>query len=377
MGDERSASRKWGRRILVTFNVLAALSLLASYLATHVAPSSFWPLSFFGLGYPVILLVNGLFFVWWLFRKQRKLLLISALSILVGCGHFSDFFQLSTKGDHDDSGKESFKLLSYNVRLFDLYNWQNNTKTRNQIFDLLEKADADILCFQEFYHTDRRGYFETKDTLVQFLKAKNIHADFTYYPKGQQHFGAVTLSRFPIVNKGVIDIDRKVDNHVIFCDIKINEDTLRVYNAHLASLSFRKDDYDLISEVNNVYVDSTTYSRGRKILSKLKHAFLMRERQINTIMEHIDASPHPVVLSGDFNDTPVSWAYRQCNSRMTDAFIESGNGIGATYVGAIPSLRIDYIFHSDQLRSYQFEVHPEELSDHRAIECWMQFMPAE
>jgi endonuclease/exonuclease/phosphatase family metal-dependent hydrolase len=51
--------------------------------------------------------------------------------------------------------------------------------------------------------------------------------------------------------------------------------------------------------------------------------------------------------------------------------VESGSGIGHTYIGDFPSFRIDHILHSEAIRTWDFNTVPDKLSDHRAITCRM------
>ena len=84
--------------------------------------------------------------------------------------------------------------MSYNVRLFDLYNWSDNKTTRDKIFDQLGGQNADILCFQEFFYTEQKGQFETRDTLLTFLEAKNYREAYTHKMRGGQYFGIATFT---------------------------------------------------------------------------------------------------------------------------------------------------------------------------------------
>jgi endonuclease/exonuclease/phosphatase family metal-dependent hydrolase len=87
------------------------------------------------------------------------------------------------------------------------------------------------------------------------------------------------------------------------------------------------------------------------------------------IAEHMNRSPHPVVYCGDMNDVPMSYGYTMLREQLDDAFVENGRGTGGTYIGKLPSFRIDHILHSEALESWNFTTHPEELSDHHAISC--------
>ncbi len=355
---------------------LAVLSLMASYLATYISPVACWPLAFFGLAYPLILVVNLFFFFLWMFRKRRKRWLISCFVLLSGCHHFFDFFQFNTSGNATESDGPAIKLVSYNVHVFDVYNEKERCTTRDRIFSQLQQADPDIVCFQEFYHSDMPGYFDTKKNLKSISGAQNIHEGFTYIPHAQQHFGTVTTTRFPILNKGRIVLGLTSNNHCIFTDVLIGKDTVRVYNVHLASIGFQKADYNFVNDVYSGDVAIGSSEKALKIMARLKQAWMVRQEQIGLIGSHLKSSPYPVILCGDFNDTPVSWCYRQCTGSLglIDAFCESGLGIGPTYIGDFPSFRIDYIFHDKRIRSFGFERLEGEYSDHKAIGCKLQVL---
>ncbi|MBN4061605.1 endonuclease/exonuclease/phosphatase family protein [Bacteroidales bacterium AH-315-I05] len=353
-------------KIIFILNNIAAIGLLISYLAPFVSPAL--PLAgsiaFFGLAYPALLLLNALFLLYWLIRLKRQFLL-SVIVILIGWNPLNHFIKINF--DNEEISGNSTKVLSYNVRLFDLYNWTKNTQTRNKMFDFIKEENADVLCLQEFYYADSNSYFRTLDTLIIFQQAKNYHIEYT--AKAEFHyFGIATFSKYPIVNKGLVSFKEKSNNICIFSDVKIGEDTVRIYNAHLASIHFRKSDYQFLEKMNES--DTEKQIEGSKqILKRLKTAFIKRASQADAIAEHIKTSPHPVIMCGDFNDSPQSYAYEQISDGLKDAFIESGRGIGTTYIGRFPSFRIDYILHSEEIQSFGFRKIQATYSDHYPISC--------
>jgi len=95
----------------------------------------------------------------------------------------------------------------------------------------------------------------------------------------------------------------------------------------------------------------------------------MRARQARIIRKHIDESPYHVIVCGDLNDTAASYSYRLLKKGMKDAFVSSGRGVGRTYVGILPSFRIDYIFYSQGFDSFNFQTHDFRQSDHLPVSC--------
>jgi len=109
-----------------------------------------------------------------------------------------------------------------------------------------------------------------------------------------------------------------------------------------------------------------------KIRERLSSAFVKRVPQTRKLLDHSKTCKYPVIICGDFNDTPISYNYRQLTNDYWDSFTLSGNGIGGTTTIA-PFLRIDYILLSDELNSFDYKTHSQELSDHRAISTMIEF----
>jgi endonuclease/exonuclease/phosphatase family metal-dependent hydrolase len=360
-------------KIVLILNFITCLFLLLSYLAAHISPATINWLPFFGLSFPFIFIPVLCFLFFWLILRN-KWLLLSLFTILLGLNHVRHFYQITLWSGPKNETSTKLKVMSYNVRLFDLYNWVENKETRNEIFKILKRENADIYCFQEFYYSEESP-FTTRDTLVKFLKTKNYHEGYTHYvPNGKHHFGLATFSTYPIVKKEMIIFENDPNNCVIISDIKIDNDTIRVFNAHLASIRFQKADYDYVGDAKTGNLWNQFQPKEQQIYSRLKNAFINRSKQIETLSKKVNESPYPVIVCGDFNDTPVSYTYRTITRNLYDAFVESGNGIGQTYIGKFPSFRIDYILYSKELHAYDFQTLPEELSDHHAITSWLEVL---
>lgn len=270
-----------------------------------------------------------------------------------------------------EEDQEIIKVLDYNVRLFDLYNYADNKyANRNAIFKYLEEQNADVICFQEFYQQDKPTVFPTKDTLLILLGTKYSHERYSHKLTGRQNFGIAMFSKYPMIARGDVmfdDPENKDNNYCIYADIVKGQDTFRIYNAHFQSIKFQKDDYAIFGE--NQQQVGVNQSSVRLMLDKLRIAFPKRADQARKVMEHIEQSPYEVIICGDFNDTPISYTYNIFYSRFVDAFRNSASGIGSTYAGKVPAGRIDYIFHSKNLKSANFTIQEDVHSDHRAIQC--------
>lgn len=358
-------------KVLLLINTGFALLLLLSYLAPFISPELFWPMAFFGLAYPVLLVINLAFIGIWLIFKKKHFIL-SLFVILLGFNNAGNLFQWNNTNKTLPEEGINLKVLSYNVRNFDLYNygpgWTLNFTNRNKIYNYLAEDDYDIVCFQEFVH-DRKRQFKTLDTIPSFLRAKNSHFEYTRSSKDVNFFGLATFSAFPIVNKGKILFQTGAGNLCIYTDIKIGYDTIRVYNLHFESIGLSEEDHMFVENMINIVQGSEEQNfgeHGRRIIGRLRRAFKDRAAQAEAVAAHIRQCPYPIILAGDFNDTPSSYVYRQLSRQLNDSF-KSGRGMGRTYIGAIPSFRIDYLMHSEEFKAYNYQTGSQKYSDHYPI----------
>jgi endonuclease/exonuclease/phosphatase family metal-dependent hydrolase len=254
------------------------------------------------------------------------------------------------------------------VRLFDLYNWSKNKETRKAIFDFINKEKPDIIAFQEFYADDDNEFINI-DSLKAMLNLPHEDYEFTLTLRKKHHWGIATFSKYKIVGSGHVNFRVKSNNVCIYSDMLINKDTVRVYNMHLQSIHLLKEDYKFIDALGKDSVEIDEYKGSRKIAGRLKRAFIKRAEQVDSVAKSLKNSPYPVIVCGDFNDTPASYTYHTMTNELTDAFVEAGKGWGKTYIGIFPSYRIDYILHSNDFEAFNYITHQEKLSDHYAISC--------
>ena len=335
-------------KLLYLINSVCLLLLLLSYLSPYISPTIFWPISFFGLLFPVFYIINSLFLIYWIvgFKKQ---LWANVIFLLIGLQFIGLFFgtQPTTSNSAD-----SIKILSYNVRLFNRYGWIPKPDIKSEIISFLKSEKADILCIQEFYTPDEIPNLNYKYRHIGLQSKKN-----------QWHMAI--YSSYPQINKATVSIKgERMNNTCIYSDLLISTDTIRVYNVHLASNWFKNSDYSFLQNPQK-----ETLKKGiHGIVSRMKISYKKRAEEAEVIKKHMQSSPYPIILCGDFNDTPLSYAYNTISSDLKDAFKESGKGIGQSFV-KLPALRIDYILHDEKFNSYNYTKHEEELSDHYAVSC--------
>jgi endonuclease/exonuclease/phosphatase family metal-dependent hydrolase len=358
--------RKVARTIILSLNIIVAFLLLLAYSAPYINPSTFLFPAFLGLAYPYILLLNLIYLVYWIVRLKKEFL-ISLITILLGWGHLMNFLPLnfSDKSESASINEAAIvKIMSYNVRTFDQYDWIEKDNTVDDIFKLINSESPDILCIQEFYTKNRIGYRE-RDIIRKLQHFPYYSIYYSIKSSPNTGFGIATFSRYPIIKTSRIPFDNSV-NQAVYTDIEFNKDTLRVFNIHLQSIQFRQNNYSFIDTLSLKY-SNKQIEEVKDIGKRLRNAFILRAEQSKIIHNYISESTYPVIVSGDFNDTPISYSYRRIQKGLTDAFRESGKGLGNTYAGDLPSFRIDYILYSKELESVDFKRIKSKYSDHFPI----------
>ena len=351
--------RKILYKILLAVNIVFAFTLLLSYLAVVISPEDFALPAFFGLAYPYLLLINIILVVIWAMLLRFEAF-ISVVVIVIGFTHFFNYIKL-TKPTGDKSN--TFKVLSYNVRLFNYFENNHGFTSEKKIFQFLKSKKPDIICLQEFFLL---GNPKVEEALMIADLGGDYYSHMKIIGSGKnRYYGIVTFSRFPIVSKGEI-IHHGSSSLSIYTDVRIKNDTFRIYNNHLQSFRLRSLERSFIEELTEP-ADKETITEVKTLSISLKKGFVKRALQAQVVKEHISKSPFPVMVVGDFNDTPVSYAYRKIRKRLNDSFVNSGYGAGFSYRGNYPPNRIDYILYDNALVNSYFEIIKVKYSDHYPI----------
>ena len=240
---------------------------------------------------------------------------------------------------------------------------------KKQMIEFINEVGSDIACFQEMVAGDDRR--KCINTLDEFKKKFSFRDSYYVYDTAfdfdqYHHFGIIIYSKYPIINKQTVVSDPTEYNSIFqYADVVKNNDTIRVFNIHLQSLRFTSDNRKYID--NPGITGESDLAATKNILLKYKTGMEKRHRQSDAIRKAIDESPYPVILCGDFNDVPNSYAYNTIGENLNNAFNVQGSGIGNTYNGLSPTLRIDNIFTDKRFEVNQFKRFLKNWSDHFPI----------
>jgi len=347
--------------IYLLIGIVFAISLILGIIAGHTDPREHVLIAFFGLAYPIFLLLNGLMVLLWLSKGRLFLTVVTAA--IIGMGWHALIATLSFTGETGEGPKSSpdlVRMMTYNVHSFRPYDPGNDELTKHQILELVKKENPDIICFQE-YVSMRNGPFDVTDSLKQILNTKALNLHFIP-PTSSVANGMAIYSRYPIVSTGVIPFNNeRGGNCAIYVDIMVHQKVVRVYNVHMQSISFDKQDYNYLEKVKAMEAKITP---AKRILGMLKTAFVRRSRQVDIMKAHMSTCQTPFIIAGDFNDTPASYAVTQMTKSLNNSFVEKGVGLGRTYNGKFPNFQIDYISATKTIKVINHRIIEARLSDH-------------
>lgn len=326
-------------KLLFIINTLIAFLLLISYLLPFVPPKSFATISALSLSVPILIILNILFFVFWLLRIKKQLLL-SLVVLVLGWNHVTALYKFSSSDDVVD--KDNVSVMSFNVRLFNHYNWIPDKSIREEIVKFIEDESPDIICLQEYTRglpIRLQGYNEFNARYM-----KNVRP------------GMAMFSKYPIINGGSLDFPDS-NNNALFMDVVKGKDTIRVYNVHLQSSGIDTD------------VEALKNEPSRGIFSRLKNVFKKQQEQSELINKHKSKTSYKTIITGDFNNTTHSYVYKELKGDFKDTFEEAGNGFGRTYDFKFFPFRIDFILVDKSFEVNGFKNYDVKLSDHYPIKA--------
>ncbi|MEO6893986.1 MAG: endonuclease/exonuclease/phosphatase family protein, partial [Ginsengibacter sp.] len=326
-------------------NIAIGIVFLAGANVKYFDPEIWWFISLFTLLLPFLLLLLVIFFFFWLFVKPIWAILPATI-ILLSLNAVKNIFPFHLNSDFQVAKKKGeIRIMSWNVELFNILHYKDHPEKKQQMIDLINRYDPDIACFQEMVAGDFKKSINYLPDILKALKFNDyfysygVKNDFDKY----HHFGIITFSKFPIIRKQtLVNKPDSYNSTFQFVDVVNADDTFRIFNVHLQSLKFSQENLNYLDK--GAVPSEGNISESKNIIYKIKLGVLKRASQANFIKDEMNHSPYPVIICGDFNDVPVSYAYEKIGTGLRNAFVEKGSGISRTFSSISPTLRIDNIF---------------------------------
>lgn len=352
---------------MLVLSIASALALLAGVLARVVNPQTTTLFVFAGLFFQVIYICNVACALWWVVRWKRWFFL-SAAMLVVGLGNIGLFYRSDLREEVEDvqRSRDDLVIATYNVMNFSDKDSAEGVSNYHRVGEWLGEQGVQIACLQEAHFSSSKSFADFRQGLrkMGYGFFTNAQVDKQELQTGS---GYAIFSTYPIVRHAIAEQGEKAVCGV-WADIKIARDTIRVFNLHLQSTGITSSDRnDTLSP--QIIDDTLARAKISKVATKVMDNYRQRAEQAVGIANVIAQSPYPVVVCGDFNDTPVSYTYDQIISEgLADAYVECGRGTEYTFKGLYNLFRIDYILpaeeHFDIKRYNSYDL---EYSDHKAV----------
>jgi endonuclease/exonuclease/phosphatase family metal-dependent hydrolase len=351
---EKAKKHSFGRRTLIFLvGILAVIGLLSQFLCAinpMISPNHFVLTAYFGVSFWPIFFFNLLILFALIVLKARKAILYPFLALIIAIPGFLKSY--SVKQEHTEPG--NLTIMSYNIaNMRDITDIHRDKKSvKADFIEMVKDLNPDILCLQECY-------FGGKKAIEQFADETGYH----YYSCKSN----MLFSKYPIEDDDFTEHFNNLDD-IGFVKL-INAGGLGKFYVecvHLQSFNISKEEIEYLRDAKHYVENSETV--GKSLIFKLKDGFQKRTEDTRTIVGNMPHNGLPIIICGDFNDTPLSYTYHQMrNAGLNDAFLQVGHGIGKTYCGRLPLLRIDYFWHSDDIVPMTFTRLKRKISDHYPI----------
>ena len=349
-------------QMLTGANVATVIVMLLVGFSDRINPADHPLVSTIGMAFPILLLFNLGFLLFWLIFKWTRAW-VPVVGFVLSYVPISIYMPLNVSAS---APEDALKLVSYNVCSFggNFKYEQGFEKVRDYLID--EKAD--IVCLQEDNDTWRRYCFK------QFEERGLVYNDTIELCNSPQSFNCLGIhSKYPIIRRERIDYATVSNNGSAAWWLKVGEDTLIVVNNHYESCHLNIEDRRQYRQIlKGEMARDSVRAESQLLMVKLAEANAVRSGQIDAVCEYVEQylGQYPIIVCGDFNDNPISYSRHQMAKLLHDCFVEKGRGIGMSYNQKAFSFRIDHIFCSSDITPYECFVDSKmDASDHYPMVC--------
>lgn len=338
------------RKLIIFLGSSLATVTGAGLLARYVPPNVWWPPSIIALLLPGLLLLSLLFLVLCFYKKWFGAAILPGLILLAAFPLFPRLFSVSL-GSRSSTEAKAISLISANVRRFK--NDKGEAVGREKAFGFIRDGEPDVLLLQETLHSRYKNPFFKDISKAAGLKKRHQPKNKTIATYADR--SDFVTDEFPAGS----DI-----NGFLITDVETDVGTIRVINVHLLSNQIS----GMAGEIGKDSDVKEEIDRAESMLRSYGAAAAGRAGQARLIRRYIEESPHPVIVGGDFNDVPSSYTYQKIMTpRLKDAWAEKGFGLGTTFTGPLPGLRIDFFLVDTTFTVTEIERIETGYSDHRGL----------
>lgn len=358
---KKSWLRRYIKIIIVTLNVLLAITFLIGCLLPWLSPQYFWLFGFIGIALPYLVVLLLFTIIFWLFFKKKIAIF---LFIVLCCGYkqMGVMFAFNTNNTFKKvKANYNIRVASWNIG--NMSGKPQNTKGKRhnveEIVAALLQQNADIVCLQE-YEDCKNGCKS-----IELIKKKYPYYYFPGWITGIYRHGSgnAIFSKYPIIKSDSTAFEN--GENIIAAGIAINDDTIAVFTTHLDSYRFSRKEFKQIDDITKEENVSKKSIKG--IVGKMKNTLIKHSEQADIVVKKMSETTYPVVFCADMNEVANNNTYWKIRDEKQDAFLQKGFGLGKTFNSLSPVLRIDYIMPDNNFEVTQFTIVEEGLSDHSLL----------
>lgn len=364
--------RGFVKRLIFATNIVAIAFLLCAFLAWNVSPMKTALFSYIGILFPFIFFINICYLILWIFFSKWKLALITISALIICYQPICAYFPMNLHPK--TTSEKTIKVLTYNVMGF--YHESNKQSPKHPILNFIRQSDADIVCLQEYMVSKTGKSMMTQKDIDKILSDYPYKSITGLEASGKYHiYGLACFSKFPIKNTHEIVFNSSYNGATAYT-LDVEGKPITLVNAHLESNQISESDKklykDFLKNRDSEKLDKVTSN----IRMRLGRAYRKRAEQVHKINAYLEEQqPETTIICGDFNDTPISYAYHTLRKNdLKDAFASTGFGMGVTYNEKMFLFRIDYILHSKNLNAYKAKVHNVTYSDHYPLTTYLAWI---
>ena len=332
--------------------------LLLALSSPYYNPKYVWLPAFFGLFLKVFVTVHLFYILVFLIGRLNRLFAFSLIVMLFSIPALIHTIGFRI-GASEKLDQKHLKLLTYNVNSFTFF---KDSISIFQIVDNIKNEKPDIICFQEYLM--HPAYHRAVLSKIRAAGYNYYYEYITEFIKPHNSVGQAIFSKIPFHNVQPIPF-KNTSNGAFSADFPFGTDTFRLFNVHFQSISLLENEMKLPSSIHDF--QSPQMDNYGMFFMKLRDAFRKRSYQALKVKEFTENSPYKVVICGDFNDTPVSFLYRELTEKFNDTFLKTNFGLGSTFAGKIPLQRIDYVLTDPEIKLGKTKVLHVPGSDHYPV----------
>lgn len=318
--------------------------MLLAYLSPFIPPKTSWIIAFLGLSFNALCLAFLLTTILGLILKT-KMLWINCVVLLLGLPFVMRIYAFNS----GETSEGNFRVASFNTFALGQYKKLN---TSEDIENYL--VDNNIDCAALIEYRFKKGSISKKHFPYQ-VKIRLTPASDN---------GILLVSKKKILDSGKVPFSSPSYNMAGYIDVKVNDQKVRIYAVHLETTRLKPRDYH---ELKSLEFDAKYTENAKSTVDRLRRSMVKRAEQVSDIKKHIAETDNAIILMGDFNDTPQSYAYQQLKEGRSDVFVEAGKGFESTFLRPFPILRIDYILADNKIACKQYHSTDSIYSDHKLI----------